>query len=164
MLRGFVRQYRPRQNYGTEEPTGKWLRAEVGERLATLKANRPSAGAATVATAKNARDGQPVVVTLRLVQGAFRAMVTDAYSRRCVMTVERTLPVLEAAHIRPYSEGGQHELRNGLLLRSDLHRLFDAGCLTVEPDSQKSLSACCPAGMSALPTAICRYSILSSSV
>jgi putative restriction endonuclease len=50
------------------------------------------------------------------------------------MTSERTLPVLEAAHIRPYAEGGKHELPNGLLLRSDLHTLFDQGYVTVDPD------------------------------
>jgi putative restriction endonuclease len=48
------------------------------------------------------------------------------------MTDERTLPVLEAAHIKPYSEGGRHELPNGLLLRSDLHKLFDEGYITVD--------------------------------
>jgi putative restriction endonuclease len=61
-------------------------------------------------------------------------MVTDAYDRRCVVTGERTLPVLEAAHIKPYNLVGRHEISNGLLLRSDLHTLFDLGYLTVTPD------------------------------
>ena len=43
------------------------------------------------------------------------------------------LPALEAAHIRPYGEGGEHEPRNGLLLRRDIHSLFDAGYVTVTP-------------------------------
>ena len=50
------------------------------------------------------------------------------------MTGERSLPALEAAHIRPYSEQGPHRVSNGLLLRADLHRLFDAGYITVTPD------------------------------
>ena len=50
------------------------------------------------------------------------------------MTGERTLPVLEAAHIRPYSEGGVHDERNGLLLRGDVHTLFDRGYVTVTPE------------------------------
>jgi putative restriction endonuclease len=70
----------------------------------------------------------------RLGQGSFRLLVTDAYNRRCAITQERTLPVLEAAHIRRYSSGGEHSLANGLLLRSDLHRLFDLGYLMVDPD------------------------------
>ncbi len=73
----------------------------------------------------------------RLGQGAFRVLVTDVYGRRCAMTQEKTLPVLEAAHIRPYSAHGGHELWNGLLLRSDLHRLFDRGYLTVDPDDRR---------------------------
>jgi putative restriction endonuclease len=44
------------------------------------------------------------------------------------------LPVLEAAHIVPYGEGGEHRVDNGLLLRRDLHALFERGYLTVAPD------------------------------
>jgi putative restriction endonuclease len=70
----------------------------------------------------------------RLGQGAFRILVTDAYHRRCAITGEKTLPVLEAAHIKPYSFSGPNLVSNGLLLRSDLHKLFDAGYLTVTPE------------------------------
>lgn len=71
---------------------------------------------------------------VRLRQGAFRVMVTDAYSRRCAISGEKALPVLQAAHIKPVAEGGQHRLDNGLLLRSDVHTLFDRGYITVTPD------------------------------
>lgn len=77
------------------------------------------------------RFGSPALITPRLGQGAFRVMVTDAYERKCAITQEKVLPVLEAAHIRPYSSGGEHRLDNGLLLRSDLHALFDKGYLTI---------------------------------
>ena len=50
------------------------------------------------------------------------------------MTGENTLLALEAAHIVPYSEEGAHDVRNGLLLRADFHRLFDAGLVSVTPD------------------------------
>jgi putative restriction endonuclease len=60
--------------------------------------------------------------------------VADAYRRACAVTSEHSLPVLEAAHIRPYSEHGPHEVANGLLLRTDIHRLFDKGYVTVSPD------------------------------
>jgi putative restriction endonuclease len=79
------------------------------------------------------RYGKPILVQPRLGQGAFRLLVTDAYERRCAVTGERTLPVLDAAHIRPYADLGPHKLENGLLLRKDLHALFDAGYLTVTP-------------------------------
>jgi putative restriction endonuclease len=80
------------------------------------------------------RFGKPQLVKPRLGQGAFRILVTDIYDRRCVVTKERTLPALEAAHIRPYGDGGAHEAKNGLLLRRDIHSLFDAGYVTVTPD------------------------------
>ena len=70
----------------------------------------------------------------RLGQAGFRVGVLDAYGRRCAVTEEKTLPVLEAAHIRPYADGGGHEIGNGLLLRSDFHTLFDAGYLTIDTD------------------------------
>jgi putative restriction endonuclease len=61
-------------------------------------------------------------------------MVMDAYERRCAITGERTLPVLEAAHIWPFAAEKKHEVRNGILMRSDIHRLYDRGLVTVKPD------------------------------
>jgi putative restriction endonuclease len=77
--------------------------------------------------------GDPRLVRPRLGQGSFRMVVTDAYQRRCSVTREKALPVLEAAHIRPVSDGGQHAVTNGLLLRSDVHTLFDRGYVTITP-------------------------------
>jgi putative restriction endonuclease len=57
--------------------------------------------------------------------------------RCCAITGEKTLPVLEAAHIRPYAHEGHHEISNGVLLRSDLHTLFDRGYLGIDPDDLK---------------------------
>jgi putative restriction endonuclease len=70
------------------------------------------------------------LMNVRIGQGAFRILVTDAYSRRCAISGEKTLPVLEAAHIKPYSFG-INTTSNGLLLRADLHKLFDTGYITV---------------------------------
>lgn len=80
------------------------------------------------------RYGAPVLVTPRLGQGAFRVLVTDIYNRRCAITSEKTLPALEAAHIQPFAEGGEHKAANGILLRRDIHSLFDAGYVTITPD------------------------------
>ncbi len=73
------------------------------------------------------RHGAPTLVTPRLGQGAFRLAMTDSYDRRCAVTGERTLPILDAAHIQAFAAGGAHEIANGLLLRTDIHRLFDLG-------------------------------------
>lgn len=67
----------------------------------------------------------------RLGQGAFRILVTDAYHRRCAVSGEKTLPVLQAAHIKPYALDGVHDVTNVILLRSDIHTLFDEGYLTI---------------------------------
>jgi HNH endonuclease len=81
-----------------------------------------------------ARYGAAVEVHPRLGQGLFRVEVADAYQRACAVTGEHSLPALEAAHILPYGQGGEHRVDNGLLLRSDLHRLYDRGYATVTPD------------------------------
>jgi putative restriction endonuclease len=107
--------------------------------VGVLRRASVSPGPATIAAIEGARFGPPRLVTPRLGQGSFRVLVTDAYSYRCSMTSERTLPVLEAAHIRPYAKDGLHELSNGLLLRSDLHKLFDLGYITVDPEKKAIL-------------------------
>ncbi|MQA16628.1 MAG: HNH endonuclease [Pseudonocardiaceae bacterium] len=76
--------------------------------------------------------GLPRLVRPRLGQQSFRAMVMNAYSRRCAVTGAKIRPVLEAAHIRPVEHSGEHRLDNGLLLRSDVHTLFDRGYLGVD--------------------------------
>lgn len=114
------------KTYNTGDAEGLALWEAVNDRL-----NRPRfPGMAEPA----ARFGEPHLIRPRLGQGAFRVLVTDIYQRRCAVTQERTLPALEAAHIRPYGDGGDHEARNGLLLRRDIHSLFDAGYVTVTPD------------------------------
>ncbi|OGP35361.1 MAG: restriction endonuclease [Deltaproteobacteria bacterium GWC2_65_14] len=91
-------------------------------------------GAALEVREEEARYGRPILSLPRLGQGSFRVIVTDAYERRCALTNERTLPALDAAHIKPYSDSGGHRVENGLLLRRDLHALFDRGYVTVTPD------------------------------
>jgi len=87
-----------------------------------------------------ARYGTEHIIRPRLGQGAFRVLVTDAYNRRCAITGERTLPVLESAHIKPFSVSGPHSINNGLLLRSDLHKLLDLGYITVTSDLNVEVS------------------------
>ena len=87
------------------------------------------------------RYGDPRFVKPRLGQATFRVAVLDAYGRACAVTKERSLPALEASHIRSYAEDGPHEIRNGLLLRADLHRLFDTGYVTVTRELQLEVSA-----------------------
>jgi putative restriction endonuclease len=120
------------KGYSSEDASsGEALWRAVTERLSTDANANLNPGPATVAAVES-RYGQPMLVRPRLGQGAFRVIVTDVYERRCTITGERTLPVLDAAHIKPYSAGGPHQPENGLLLRSDLHTLFDKGYMTID--------------------------------
>lgn len=76
--------------------------------------------------------GDPRLAPHRLGQLAFQAVILDKYQRRCAVTGERIRPVLQAAHIRPLATGGEHRIDNGLLLRSDVHTLYDRGYLAVD--------------------------------
>ncbi|MDE2184787.1 MAG: HNH endonuclease [Alphaproteobacteria bacterium] len=115
---------------------GAQIWAEVQRRLSAPAGSR--AGFADEAR----RFGHPTLIRPRLGQGAFRVMVTDLYGRRCAVTAENTLPALEAAHIRPFACGGEHRPDNGILLRRDIHRLFDLGYVTVTPDLRFAVSRC----------------------
>lgn len=120
------------KTYNTDDSEGLALWEAVNDRV-----HRPRfPGLAE----EQARFGEPHLIRPRLGQGAFRIIVTDIYNRRCAVTRERTLPALEAAHIRPYGDGGAHEAQNGLLLRRDIHSLFDAGYVTVTPDLRFEVS------------------------
>jgi putative restriction endonuclease len=120
------------RTFDTDEIDGLKLWNAVSESLA----RRPS-GESRV---EEPRFGAEYLRRARLGQGIFRVMVTEAYERRCAITGERTLPVLEAAHIKPHSESGPYLVSNGLLLRSDLHILFDEGYVTVTEDLRVEVS------------------------
>lgn len=81
------------KTYNTDESEGLALWEAVHERL--NQSRFPGMSDA------GPRFGDPQLIRPRLGQGAFRILVTDNYQRRCAVTLERTLPALEAAHIRP---------------------------------------------------------------
>ena len=67
--------------------------------------------------------GEPIVTIPRIGQQAFKAVIEENFHHRCAVTGDRVRPVLQAAHVLPVSEGGEHRVDNGLLLRSSLWRL-----------------------------------------
>ncbi len=77
--------------------------------------------------------GEPRLSPVRVGQGAFKALVQEAYGRRCAVTGDKIVPVLQAAHIQPVTQLGENRVDNGILLRSDVHTLFDRGYLGVDP-------------------------------
>ena len=127
------------KGYDSETGVGRILWESVCERLREIDPEKIEQSPATLAAVDSKGYGQPHIVLPRLGQGLFRILVTDLYDRRCVVTGERTLPVLDAAHIKPYAIVQKHEVWNGLLMRSDIHRLFDGGYLTLDPSSRRVL-------------------------
>lgn len=118
--------------YNTEDFVGRKLYNQVNERIQNdLRKKR---------IINYSERYTEAVTKHRLGQGAFRVVVTDAYQRRCAVSGEKTLPVLEAAHIKPYSEEGPHDINNGVLLRSDLHTLFDNGYMTFDAEYRIDVS------------------------
>ncbi len=118
------------KSYDLRTPAGR----ELSERVLEARALTVHAGAERPVEIEGEVYGEGQRGRIRLRQGAFKVMVTDAYQRRCAITAEKALPALQAAHILPLSAGGQHRLDNGLLLRSDVHALFDGGYITVTPE------------------------------
>ncbi len=127
------------KRYSTDNDEGLRLWAKLQE---TAEACAIAKSPALVAREEQAqlvfpdqsRFGTPTLVTPRLGQGAFRVAVTEAYGRQCAVTDGKVLPALDAAHIMPFGEGGEHVKSNGILLRKDIHSVFDAGYVTINDD------------------------------
>ena len=115
----------PTKRFSTSTPEGLGLWREIQSRLGAA-ALSPFADEKREALVQRLRN-------VRIGQGGFRTLVIEAYDRRCAVTGERSLPALEAAHIKPFSLVQNHATPNGLLLRADIHKLFDAGYVSVDP-------------------------------
>lgn len=121
--------------------TGRYYDSNLSDGATLWSMVERRAARADVVAEPEVRYGSPTLVRPRLGQGAFQVLVLDAYQRRCAITGENTLPVLEAAHILPFAENGPHDVGNGMLLRSDFHKLFDKGLITVTPSLQIEVSS-----------------------
>lgn len=83
-----------------------------------------------VATSRKDRKGQSL----------FRLAVLAGYGHRCCITGESIGELLEAAHIQPYVDERSNHVQNGLCLRVDLHRLFDAGLISISEEDTVEVS------------------------
>lgn len=82
---------------------------------------------------EDARKRMLATIVQREGQPAFRADLLDAYDRRCVISGCAVEALLEAAHIVPYRGAHTNVIGNGLLLRADLHKLFDLHLISIDP-------------------------------
>ncbi|QMW00898.1 HNH endonuclease [Spirosoma foliorum] len=126
----------------SDNRVGKEVWEKVKEVIERYRAPENNLLSSSVSTVEDPISRYGVSFTkYRIGQGAFRVLVTEAYSRKCTISGEKTLPVLEAAHIKSYKSNGPHQTSNGLLLRSDIHKLFDSGYITVTPDYSVEVSS-----------------------
>ena len=75
------------------------------------------------------------IVRVRIGQGAFRAKLLAEYGEVCALSGPVPAIALDACHLYSYAKVGEHHNDGGLLLRKDLHRLFDEGRILVDPKS-----------------------------
>lgn len=76
-------------------------------------------------------------VVQRRGQPAFRKALIEVYGGRCAITGCVIIDLLEAAHVYPYKDGVTNDVSNGLLLRADLHTLFDLRLISADPDTSR---------------------------
>lgn len=86
---------------------------------------------------KDNRDTEIRTICKRIGQEKFRRDTMDAYSGCCAATGTSVDRTLQAAHILRYRGQQSNAIRNGLLLRADIHLLYDAKLLSVAPDSYR---------------------------
>jgi putative restriction endonuclease len=79
------------------------------------------------------RDFAEQVRAVRAGQARFRRQLLDVY-HSCAVTGTEVERVLDAAHISPFSGDLSNDVSNGMMLRRDIHRLFDDHLLTVTPE------------------------------
>lgn len=111
---------------------------DVGGVAETIDANGDTGelGTASLSFSDAADDPEKMQLVARRVrrgQKKFRKNLIEAYSGKCVVSGVDVLGVLDAAHIVNHSESGKNSVANGILLRADLHNLFDDGLLKISP-------------------------------
>lgn len=93
--------------------------------------------ASGAATANNQVSRVLREIAVRRGQSSFRSQLLKLYRESCAVTNWDSRVTLEAAHIVPVSEDGNNDVTNGILLRSDIHTLFDLNCLAIDPKNWK---------------------------
>ncbi|MEA5671335.1 HNH endonuclease [Pseudomonas sp. MH2] len=107
----------------------------VAEALATAQEAAEQAFVFDPTDVSDARTRITAAIVRRRGQPAFRKALMDAYGEVCAITGCNLPAVLEAAHIHPYKGTHTNVASNGLLLRADIHTLFDLGLIAIESDT-----------------------------
>lgn len=80
------------------------------------------------------REYATAIVQRRVHQRVFRERVLTAYARRCALCNLRHTELLDAAHIKEDSEGGEPVVPNGVAMCALHHRAFDNNVIGIRPD------------------------------
>lgn len=116
------------------KPTNFVLERDTNQ-LALVTEVAEQQGAFDASNDQDQRDRTMAAIVRRRGQPKFRRELIDAYGRRCAISGCDFVEVLEAAHIKPYRGAHTNHVANGLLLRADLHTLFDLRLIAIEPDT-----------------------------
>jgi hypothetical protein len=109
------------------------------DELEQVRAEKEKEGAFNPSDLEDARRRILAALVVRQGQGAFREKLLAAYQRSCAVTGCDVVQVLEAAHIIPYLGPETNCVSNGLLLRGDIHTLFDLSLLALNPSDYRVL-------------------------
>jgi hypothetical protein len=139
--RAILANYRELARQEAELNSGKGLTPEQQESFTRLGRLLQQRGEFDPNDEEDARERTVAAVVRRQGQPAFRSLLLKLYRGRCAVSGCDIEAVLEAAHITPYKGPRTNHPSNGLLLRADLHTLFDLGLLAVDTQTMKSLVA-----------------------
>lgn len=125
------------QSHEGSGPTKFTLHRETSpaQAIADIEAELETQGAFDPMNIPDARKRILSSIVRRKGQRSFRKKLLMAYDGKCAVTGCHIEALLEAAHIVPYQGADTNVVSNGLLLRADIHTLFDLGLLWVHPDS-----------------------------
>ena len=123
------------RNADTETVLNHYLKflSTSGDAILEAQNELDREGEFDVSNSEDGRKKVQVSIALRRGQPKFRRQLVEAYQGKCAVTGTAIIEILEAAHIVPYNGDATDDVRNGLLLRADIHALFDLGLLSIEP-------------------------------
>ena len=107
----------------------------VAEAVKAISATEENAGVFDAHSVDDARSRVFAAIVRRRGQRNFREALLKAYSGACAVTGCTVPAILEAAHVHPYKGDHTNVVSNGLLLRADIHTLFDLGLIAIEPQT-----------------------------
>src|SRR6266849_3455294 len=114
-------------------PKGKTtIKGPIEERLKELLAGYPNGDDSAKKKERQERERVEAVINVRRGQPKFRQDLLHAYGHRCAISGCDADAALEAAHIRTFPGKDANHVGNGLILRADLHSLFDLGLICVQ--------------------------------